>query len=74
MKNIIFLLLSVNLAFSLDNQVLMNSIDKVSLLKSDVVNKGTLSKKERAYLEEEKLKELENQKLEDDGFCSCNNN
>lgn len=33
-----------------------------------------VSDKEKKYQEYKKQLEIENKKLEDDGFCSCNNN
>jgi hypothetical protein len=38
------------------------------------IHNKELSKKELAYQKYKEKLEIENKKLEDDGFCSCNNN
>ncbi len=48
---------------------------KVDISKAHLksIHNKELSKEEKAFLKYKKELEKENQKLEDDGFCSCNN-
>lgn len=48
---------------------------KVDISKTHLksIHNKELSKEEKAFLKYKEELEKENQKLEDDGFCSCNN-
>lgn len=63
--------MSVSL-FSKDIEVRVQNYLSQEHLKS--IHNNKVSKEELAYQKYKKELEEENQKLEDDGFCSCNNN
>lgn len=62
----LFFCLSIVLYANQSNQ------EKKQIMKK--VAEKKLSQKEKEYQSDKKRLEKENQKLEDDGFCSCNNN
>lgn len=67
-----FFFLSVfTFASEIENKELNKDAKKINL-ETIVINK--LSEKEKSYQEYKLKLEEENRQLEEDGFCSCNNN
>jgi len=64
-----FLLCSLAIAANLDQNQ-----SKKQELKWNKSKTAFVSKKEAAYQKYKRKLEAENKKLEEDGFCSCNNN
>jgi len=67
----IFLFFSISL---FAEQSIKNKEESLKELHLKSLNNKDLSKKEKAFQKYKEELEKENQKLEDDGFCSCNNN
>jgi phosphorylcholine metabolism protein LicD len=70
-KTIFWLLLFVSSVFSAN---LDHNQSNKQELKWDKSKTAFISKKEARYQKYRKKLEAENKKLEEDGFCSCNNN
>ena len=71
LKTFILIILYINIFGNNINQDTNITKNKNYLIKS---TKYKISIKEKKYQEYKKQLEIENQKLEKDGFCSCNNN
>lgn len=67
MKFILILSLFTILSFAKE-EIQIKQSDNKNILEKNI------SEKERAYQAYKKILDKENKKLEDDGFCSCNNN
>ena len=73
LKITFFLILIVSISFSENNKDITKN--KLNDIKAKLVPSKTfiISKKELKYQENKRRLEIENKKIEEDGFCSCNN-
>ncbi len=71
LKAIFFSLLVCSLSFAVNSDQNQTKKQELKWSKSKT---PFVSKKEVAYQKYKKNLEAENRKLEEDGFCSCNNN
>lgn len=69
MPTILFLFIFAVSIWAQDSNIEKN----ISLTRGESMVKKELSQKEKAYQKSLKEREKQNKKLEDDGFCSCNN-